>query len=113
MHHGDFAIAAEVGVGIGLAHTPVGSPTGMADPQVALQLLATDGLGQVCHPAGLPVVLERPGFQNRDAHGIIAPVFQSLQAVQQYPFSLCLPKYPTMPHIVVTTFNKTHQPAKP
>ena len=71
-------------MGVNIVGLAVGGPAGVADAQVAGQISAV--MGQILQhlQAALGLLHLQPcGAEHRHTGGVIAPVFQALQAVQQ------------------------------
>jgi hypothetical protein len=80
--HRHVARRVDVGVGVGVGRLAVGRPAGVADAGGGGQAPGKGG-GQVGHPPG-PLVDLQPGpAEEGDAGRVVAPVLQSLQALQE------------------------------
>jgi hypothetical protein len=80
MHHRD--LLHLVGMGVGLGGAAVGSPAGVADAHLAGQRLQAQQLVQLQQFAHAAADGQAVFPDDRHARGIIPPVFQALQAVQ-------------------------------
>ena len=84
VHHGDPPAAADVGVGVDVVGLAVGGPAGVSDAQGAGQIGAVVGqLAEHVQPAADLLHPQLTVTAHSNAGGVIAPVFQSAQAVQQ------------------------------
>ena len=85
VHHGKAAALADLGVGVHVRGLPVGGPAGVAQADDAMDSSAPlHQLIQHLKPAlGLGHLQALLLPVNRDARGVIAPIFQPGQAVQQ------------------------------
>ena len=84
VYQGDASALAHMGVGVDVVGLAVGGPAGVADAQGAGQIRAV--MGQVLQhlQAALGLLHLHPlRAAHGDACGVIAPVFQPLQSVQQ------------------------------
>ncbi|MNV88433.1 hypothetical protein D3C71_1826410 [compost metagenome] len=85
---------ADVGVRIGLGHATVGGPAGVADPEQRLEAFARGGLLHLGHAAGTAhttdVSFGGGGIDHGNARGVVAPVFQSLQAFDEYRYHVAM-----------------------
>ena len=84
MHHRKPAVIAGMRVGIGFGGCPMGGPAGVSDAcgtgsQAAVLCLFAQICDPSCHLADVNGVV----FRNRNARGVIAPVFQFFQSFQQ------------------------------
>ena len=81
---GDFAVLAQMRVGIDVVRLAVGRPAGMADAGRAGERFAAVGhVEQVLQPALGLRHLQDPVRRDADAGGVIAPVFEPGQPVEQ------------------------------
>ena len=97
VHDGEVAGAVQVGVGVGLGGVPVGGPPGVADAgghalgtvfDHLAQVLERAGAGRRPGPATGPVGLQgHPG-------GVVAPVLETLEPVEQDAQDLARPRWP-------------------
>ena len=83
--HSDPAGLAHLGVGVDVVGRPVGSPAGMPQPHVSGQLLPLTGeVGQHLEPPlGLGHLEPLLWVQHRQPRGVIPPVLQAAQPLQQ------------------------------
>ena len=90
VHQGDLPVLGHMGMGIHVVGLPVGGPAGMADADAPLQRAAV--LRQRPKRLEPPLALahlQTPARRiHREAGGVIPPVFQPLQSVQQNGRSL-------------------------
>ena len=82
MDQGD-AILADMGMGVVDAGTAMGGPAGVGYAGVAAQWGAGNGLRQFVDLAPHPAALEAALVKHGHAGGVIAPVLQALQPLQQ------------------------------
>ena len=75
--------AGNVRVGIGLGHASVGSPTGMANAQASAQSFGPGGSFHFGHTADPAYPADAVPGKDGQPRGIVAAVFQPLEAVDQ------------------------------
>ena len=84
VHDGDFPVLGDVRVGICVVRLAVGGPAGMADAERAGQKRAIFGFcDQILEPSLGLFDLQNAVLLHADACGVIAPVFQARQTLQQ------------------------------
>ena len=82
--HGELAALAHMGMGVDVVGLAVGGPAGVSDAQGAGQVPTVMGqLPQSRHPALFLAKAQHAIAAHGDTGGVIAPVFQPLQPVQQ------------------------------
>jgi hypothetical protein len=79
---GDFLVAADVRVGVGVGHAAVGGPARVADPCGPGKFLGRGGLDQSFHPARFLGQLEVGAVLGGDTGGVIAAVLEALQSLE-------------------------------
>lgn len=77
---GDFVVAADVRVGVGVADAAMGRPAGMADAAGAGERGPRDLLLKVGDSADFFRDRERSALEDGDAGGVIAAIFQAFEA---------------------------------
>jgi hypothetical protein len=82
VHQGDL-VAREVRVGVGHGRRAVGGPAGVGNADQALHVILVDLLAQLGHAGGGAGAAQRAALDDGHAAGVIAPVFQALQALDQ------------------------------
>ncbi len=75
--------AGGVRVGVGLVGLAVRRPAGVADADRPLEFRLADLFVEIAQLAGRAQAFQPAAFKQRDAGGIIAPVFQPLQRLDQ------------------------------
>jgi len=70
-------------VGVGLGRQPVRRPAGVANPYLSLHRLAIEPPGEIGELALGPPPLDAPIDQGRDPRGVIAPIFQPPQSLNE------------------------------
>jgi hypothetical protein len=83
MYQGQLAGGVQVRVGIEIGGGSVGGPTGVADSGMALHRLGPASLGQLLDSAALFPNLDALAIQDRQASGVITPIFQSPQGIKE------------------------------
>ena len=84
VHHGEAAVVAQMGMGVGIRGSAVGGPAGMADAGDAghgasvVRFLAKAG-----DPARDLAQMDLRAVHHSDPRGVITPVFELFQSVQQ------------------------------
>src|ERR1035437_5709833 len=83
VHHDDVAFAIAVRVGVFLGRAAVGGPARVADAVGAIDGVVANGFFEVAQLALGAADVEMPVIAiNREARGIVSPIFQALQAFQ-------------------------------
>ena len=112
VHQGQLAVAVRVGVGVGLRRSAVRGPPGVADAGRGGRRSALGPLGQVVERAGavggpdVPQVVGGGRAHQGQSGGVVAPVLQALQTLDQDVEHLVLSAVlldllvmPMMPHM--------------
>ena len=82
--HQGAAVTTDVGVGVPLGGLAMGGPAGVGDAEFAGQGVLVHGLGQALDLAeGADAAKLARGGQDRHAGGVVAPVFQPAQSLQE------------------------------
>ncbi len=81
VHHRDGPGAVRMRVG--LAGLAVGGPARVGDAELAGKGRALHVFGQQCDLAGVAAALQAVAAQNRHARGVVAAIFEALQAFQK------------------------------
>jgi hypothetical protein len=79
---GELAVAAHVGVGVGVGHAAVGGPAGVPDPDRAAQPDLGGLLLQVSTRPTFLTTSRPPPWAIGEPRGVVAAVFEALQALE-------------------------------
>jgi hypothetical protein len=83
VNEGDHAVAAQVRMGVGFGDAAVGGPTRVADAGGAAKAVLGRLLGESVDPPDPPHEFEPAILLDGDARGVIAAIFEALQAFEQ------------------------------